>query len=261
MNYDLSDVHTIITLPGKVAEYKKAGREGVEVFPNLAIHADYEANRKNYPAMKQRGMRELFGKHKGETVFICGSGPSLKDCPSKLPGPAIALNRAITHIKADYFAFVDVAAWRMYGEHENAKTAAKMFGSNLYIMLGDIENAYQIDYLGYPNSIKNEARRPLYFNCNTFAWAVHLAIKMGAKRIVCVGCEFSETPYFDGFVPPGYEVDDCQAGLMRIGRNRMLEMFGEDKAQWYDPSVEILDASGGALPVPKVRLEDVLCAK
>jgi len=241
-----------------MAKYKAMAGAHVDVFPSRVIHADYEANRKNYPEMTQRGMRELFGKHKGETILICGSGPSLSKCPENPEIPAIAINRAITRVKTPYWAFVDMEAMRLYGEHPNAKQAAKMFGANLYILLKDLENAYQIDFVGYPNSVKNEARRPLYFNCNTFAWTMHLAIKMGAKRIVTIGCEFSETPYFDGFKPSGYGAPEDQAALMRIGRNRMLEMFGADRDQWFDPSVEILDASGGALPVTKVRLEDVL---
>jgi len=256
---DLSDVGTILTTPAKMAKYKAMARPGADVFPSRVIHADYEANRKNYPEMTQRGMRELFGKHPGETILVCGSGPSLWNCPVKPPCPTIAINRAITYVQADYWAFVDMEAWRLYGDHCHAKAAKKMFGANMYILLKDLQDdAYQVDFCGYPNSIKNEARRPLYFNCNTFAWVVHLAIKMGAKRIVTVGCEFSATPYFDGFIPKDYEADGKQEALMNVGRNRMLEMFGADKEQWFDPSVELLDASGGALPVPKCRLEDVL---
>ncbi len=258
MDFDPEIVHTIITTEAKVEMYRKLGRKDVEVFPNCAVHADYEANRRRYPDMKHRGMRELFGTAKGETILICGSGPSLKECPVKPGVKTFAINRAITRVQADYFAFVDLEAWRLYSEHENAKKATKMFGANMYILLPDVENVCQVDFLGSPNSIKNEARRPLYFNCNTFAWVMHLAIKMGAKRIVTIGCEFSGTPQFDGFVAHGYEGPGVQAKLMNIARNRMLEMFGADKDQWFDPNVEILDASNGALPVPKVNLKDVL---
>lgn len=252
------DVGTIIARPERLETYRAIAREGADVFPNCIVHADYEANRKNYPGMAQRGMRDLYGKHQGETVFICGSGPSLKGCPAVTGHPTIAINRAIQHVQADYWAFVDLLAWRLCGSHPNAQRAAKLFGSNMYILLEDVENAYQVDFSGSPNAHRKEARRPLYFNCNTFSWAVHLAQKMGAKRIVTVGCEFSGDPQYDGFVAEGCEGPGLQARLMDTARGRMLEMFGADRDQWFDPNVELLDASGGALPIPKVRLEDVL---
>ena len=250
MDYDI-----ILTKASKMEQY--AGH-GFEVWSDHIIDASYAGLIRDYGEIPQKGMRDLYGKYKGETVFVCGSGPSLASCPEKLPGPTIAINRAITKVKADYWGFVDMEAWRLYGQHENAKGAAKLFGSGLYIMLKDVAPAYLIEACGSPNRYERADNRPLYFNCNTFSWVIHLAIKMGAKRIVTIGCEFSLTPYFDGFMPQGYEVDRKQEGLMLIGRDRMLEMFGADMCQWYDPSVELLDASGGALPIPKVKLEDVL---
>ncbi len=79
---------------------------------------------------------------------------------------------------------------------------------------------------------------------------------MGAKRIVTVGTDLS-VGYADGFLQPGKDQDWITA--QHIGtRERTREMFLKDKAQWYERDVEILDASGGAMPVPQVKLEDVL---
>lgn len=251
-------VTTVLTRSGgkRSALVERMLSNGAELMTSEVISATYEAIKKARPDAPYHSMRELYGTMKGKTVFICGSGPSLATSPTKLPGPTFAINRAITYMAADFWCFSDMEAWRLYGEHENAKAAKKCFGSGMHLFFPDMP-AYLIEALGSPNSYLIEAKRPLYCNLATFSWVLHLAIKAGAKRVVCVGTEFSTDKYYDGFVPKDYEGDKTSA-LLAISRSRMLEMFGPDKDQWFDPSVEILDASGGALPVPKTKLEDWL---
>lgn len=248
--------NTVLTKASKMHLYQNgaAGAE-VEVWSDRHQMATYQEIKKRRPDAPYHSMRELYGTEKGKTVFVCGSGPSLTQSPSKLPGTTFAINRAITHVQADYWCFADMEAFRQHGTHENAKAAKTCFGSGLHLFFPDTP-AYLIEAVGTPARYTKEAERPLYWNLSTFSWALHLAVKTGAARVVCVGCDYSLDRYHDGYEPKGYE--GLMDKLFLVSLDRMREMFGPDKAEWFDPSVEILDASGGNLPVRKTRLEDWL---
>lgn len=257
---------TVITKRGNmnspIIQQMKAN--GAEVWTDEMRRASYAGIKKQRPDAPFKDMRSLYGKFSGETAFICGAGPSLSSCPVKLPGPTFAINRAIKHVQADYWCFSDVLATRDSGSHPNAKTSEWAFGSALHVFFPDVAG-YLIEANGQPLSHKNEADRPLYWNGSTFSWVLHWAVKSGAKRIVTIGCEFSLAGYFDGApIRPPVQSDnpDVAALSARIlsesARVRVDDMFGPDKAHWFDPSVEILDASNGYLPVPKIKLEDCL---
>lgn len=250
-------VTTVITKAGNkspiVASLKA---EGAEVWSDQHIRASYKGVKSRFPKSQFKDMRSLYGRHEGQTVFVCGAGPSLKDCPEKLPGPTFAINRAIKHVKADYFCFSDMKATRDSGDHPNAKAAEWAFGSALHIYLLD-KPGYLIEANANPSAYTVEEDRPVYFNGATFSWVTHWAIKSGAKRVVFIGCEFSGNGYYDG--APLLDTGDFQCKVIsEVSRIRVEDMFGPDKAEWFDPAVELLDASNGFLPIPKAKLEDVL---
>lgn len=247
---------TVITRYGKpmspLVQQMKA--KGAEVWSNCMMRASYEGIKKLRPDAPYKDMKSMYGRHKGETVFICGAGPSLKDCPSTLPGPVFAINRAIKQVEADYWCFSDVKATRDSGSHPNAKEAEWAFGSAMHVFFKDTPG-YLIEAVGNPLDYKIEERRPLYWNGATFSWVLHWAVKSGAKRIVIVGCEFSLDGYFDGTAILPFSGQLNSRIVSETARCRVDDMFGEDKPQWFDPNVEILDASNGYLPVPKTKLE------
>lgn len=250
-------VITVITKPGNrspiVAEMKAAG---AEVWNNAMIRASYEGLKKARPNNPYKDMRSLYGTKKGETLFVCGSGPSLNTCPEKLPGTTFAINRAISRVKADYWCFSDVKPTRDHKDHPNTKTAEWAFSSSLHCVFKDAPG-YLIEATGDPLNYKLEEKRPLYWNGATFSWTLHWAMKMMPKRIVIIGCEFSLDGYHDG--SPILPTSQMGARIIsEVARCRVDDMFGEDKPHWFDPSIEILDASGGYLPLPKVKLEDYL---
>lgn len=250
-------VVTVITKPGNksalVAEMKA---NGAEIWSSQMIRASYEGLKKIRPGNPYKDMRSLYGKYAGQTVFIAGSGPSLLSCPEKLPGPTFAINRAIKHVKADYFCFCDMKATRDSGSHPNAKAAEWAFGSALHVFMPNTPG-YLIEANGNPSNYRVDAVRPLYWNGATFSWVLHWAIRSGAKRVIIVGCEFSLEGYYDGteVLPNSLQSSRIVSECARI---RVDDMFGPDKTEWYDPNVEILDASNGYLPVPKTKLEDWL---
>lgn len=250
---------TVITKHGRPqsALVQQMRAKGAEVWTDIHIRASYEGVKKLYPHSSFKDMKSIYGKHSGQTVFICGAGPSLTSCPTKLPGPTFAINRAIKHVQADYWCFSDAKAVRDSGEHENAKKAEWAFGAAMHVHFKDA-SAYLIEASG------DAQGGNLYFNGATFSWVLHWALKSGAKRIVIVGCEFSLGGYFDGArVLPfdNRKKDGPDLGeliVQETARLRIDDMFGEDRPHWFDPNVDILDASNGYLPIPKTRLEDWL---
>lgn len=254
----LDSVATVITKSKHMNSplIREMRKNGAEVWSDQHIRASYEGLKKLRPNNKFKDMRSVFGKHKGETVFVCGAGPSLAGAPSKLPGPTFAINRAIAKVEAQYWCFSDVLPTKLYGDHPNAKAADWAFSSCMHVFFKDVPG-YLIEANDNPIGHHVEAQRPLYFNGATFSWALHWAIKSGAKRIILVGCEFSIGPYFDG--SPMLPTNTMNAQMIaEVARIRVDDMFGPDKEQWFDPSVEILDASNGYLPLPKTKLEEWL---
>jgi len=254
------DVGTALIADGVMskAQMKDLEAQGITVWSNKMYPATWKAVKRRRPDAPFLDMRSLYGTLEGKTAFLVGSGPSLNSCPEKLPGVTIAINRAIERVKADYWAFIDAVAWNLCSQHPNAIAAKKLINAGLNVTKAlENEPAYLLETAGEPLRWKVKEDRPIYWNESTFSTALHLLVRMGAKRIVCVGCDFSIDRYFDGYEPKGFEGLKTNA-VLYVSRARMRDMFGPDKPQWYEREVEILDASDGALPVPKVKLEDVL---
>lgn len=251
---------TVITKHGRPLspEVQMMKDRGAEVWTNIMIRASYEGIKKMRPDAPYKDMRSMFGRHNGETVFVCGSGPSLLNCPAKLPGPTFAINRAIKHVQADYWCFSDMKATRDSGDHENAKAAEWAFGSSLHVFFKTTPG-YLIEATGNPMDYHIEATRPLYWNGATFSWVLHWAIKSGAKRVITIGCDYTLGGYFDGTAILPFSGQLNSQIVSETARLRIDDMFTEDRHHWFDPAVELLDTSkDGYLPIPKTKLEDWL---
>jgi hypothetical protein len=201
-------------------------------------------------------MRELYGRHEGETIIITGSGPSLAGAAetlAKSKRTIMSINRSIKSVPATYFLAHDPDALLELKDHPNTQRAQKIVSCQVMEHAPGME-LYGIEASGKPSRWPLSSR-PLYWNEITLGWAIHLAIRMGAARIVTIGTDLS-VGYSDGFVQPGKDKDWLLA--QHIGtRERTIEMFERDKSEWYERPVEILDASMGAMPVPKVKLEEI----
>ena len=256
---------TVITKRGNNSPFIQEMRaNGAEIWTDEMRRASYEGIKRQYPDSSFKDMRSFYGKLSGQTAFICGSGPSLNTCPSKLPGPTFAVNRAIKHVQADYWCFSDVQATRDAEGHPHTKTAQWAFGSALHVFFKNVP-AYLIEANGQPLDHKIDAERPLYWNGSTFSWVLHWVVKAAPKRIILIGCEFSLEGYFDGSpirpVTRSTNPEDIAMSsriVSESARIRVEDMFGPERHQWFDPNVEILDASNGHIPVPKTKLEEWL---
>ena len=214
------------------------------------------AVRKRHPDEPWKNSRELYGKHTGATILITGSGPSVKTL-GKIPKDwvVMSINRSVlVPERVDYWCCCDQEA---ISQVQPASTVTRVFGIQTYDYMKG-KPFYAVEFNGYPLRWKNPETRPLYWNETTLGWVIHLAIRLGAARIITIGTELTAAGQFDGFLQPG-KTRDWQ-GAQHLGvRDRMLGMFSPaEKLQWYERPVEILDASNGYLPVSKVRLADVV---
>jgi len=214
------------------------------------------AVRKRHPNEPWKHSRELYGKHDGATFLITGSGPSVKTL-GKIPKDwvVMSINRSVVvPERVDYWCACDVDA---VSQVRPAQTVTRVFGIQTYDQMKG-KPFYAVEFNGTPLRWKLPETRPLYWNETTLGWVIHLAIRMGASRIITIGTELSAAGQFDGFVQPGKSRDWQCAQHLGV-RDRMLSMFSPvEKLQWYERPCEILDASNGALPVAKVRLADVV---
>lgn len=229
-----------------------------EVWTNEVLVDTWEAVRRRNPDQPWLHMKDLYGRHEGETLLILGSGPSLNRLPADTARKVttLAINRAILPFPARYWLCHDRDAWSENKDAENAVRAAGIFSIQLYDLLSGVPCTL-IEADGMPHRWRDPLTRPLYWNETTLGWAIHLAIRMGAKRIYTVGTELSDQGQYDGFVQKGRS-RTWQADQHRGVRERMTEMFlPENHKLWKDRDVEILDCSGGALPVPKASIEEI----
>jgi len=228
-----------------------------DVWPNLIRIDSWERVNSRHPGNPWKHMSDLYGKHEGETVLITGSGPSLKDCPVRPPVTTLAINRSIRRIQADYWLSHDADCYLDAKDHPHAQAAKKVFSISMHETLKGVP-CTMIESNWRPERWKDPKTRPLYWNETTLGWAITLAMRMGAKRIVTIGTDLSSAGYWDGYLQPGK--DKAWLSSQHYGvASRMKEMLSDDeRPHWMDRPVEIVDSSFGAMPVPKLKLEDAL---
>lgn len=216
----------------------------------------WKAVSRRNPGHPWRHVKELYGRHDGETLVVAGAGPSLLALRGKSRHAVLAINRAILEVPAKYWLVHDRDCYLAWKDHPNAKAATKILCIQLYDIL-KAEPAFLVEVNGMPERWRVVEDRPLYWNECTLGWGLHLAIRMGAKRVCTIGTELSLEGQFDGFVQPGHD-RHWQMSQHAGVRERMLEMFTpQEVPHWRDREVEIVDASGGELPVPKVSVDEI----
>ncbi len=213
---------------------------------------------KREPGNPWKHMTELYGKHEGKTILVTGSGPTVKQLKTRiLPKDWVVMsaNRSVmVPDRVDYWCASDPTALEQVNPSPKVN---RVLSIQLYSWMKG-KPFYAVEMNGQPLRWRKPETRPLYWNETTLGWMLHLAIRMGAARIITIGTELSYDGQYDGYVQRQCS-RDWQIAQHGGVRDRMLEMFKpEEKLQWYERPVEMLDASNGALPIPKVRLEDVL---
>lgn len=203
-------------------------------------------------------VKDLYGSEYGSVGFVIGSGPSLAYAKKMLSVPhkhtfTIAVNRAITEVPADYWLWIDQVAYTNWKDHPNAKSAKK-------VGVDKWADAYDKDVYTWERVIGDtkeglEKGNLVHRNTSVIA-AISLAFRLGAVRIVTVGCENFMTP-------------EELAKLSEQDRNFMISTFCRvsealvNRKHWLHPKVMLADASKtgtewGKLNLPKTALGDEL---
>jgi hypothetical protein len=229
-----------------------------DVWTNNVRKDDWASIMDRHPGQPWHHMSELYGKHPGETIIVTGSGPSLLPAiPAlqKTKRTVMSINRSIRHVPATYFCAHDIEPITELIDHPNVQAAKKIISCQILHQVREGTELYGIEAAGQPSRWM-EGKRPLYWNEITLGWVIHLCIRMGAKRVVTIGCDLS-LGYPDGFLQKGRTKEWLEA-QHRGCQERTIEMFRKDGEHWRDAECEVLDASGGLMPVPQVKLEDYL---
>lgn len=211
-----------------------------------------------YPERGYLHHSALDGTNQGEECLILGYGPSRTRYPELgFKGDVFAINRAVDIAPdAKYWCAHERSVVTSHKEFRKPGSTLLTQGVNcrypefhddtkdLKVVLIDAE----ADPTRWP-----QGERPLYWNETTFGWTLHLAIRMGYSRIYTLGIDCT-LGYGHGVLNPFMDEEELHRQHQGV-KERTIEMFVNpaERVKWMERSVEILDLSGGNLPVPKVH--------
>lgn len=190
--------------------------------------------------------KELYGSRMGDTAFVVGTGPSIKKAEKWLkvcpPGAfVIAINSAIKSVPAAYWMFIDAESYFKVRESENAKKAVALGVDRFWKLYPPEVLIWQ---RAYEPADFREGR--LLHRATSLLPALHMAVWLGAKRIVTVGC--------DNRLDPEKEYSEDLAKVYNFLFHRINRSLMRDLPYWLPSWVSLADASDGALALPKTYL-------
>lgn len=235
-------------------KWKAEEAAGHTVAWHLSLNTGASWILEKFPDRGYRHHRELTGTSKG-SCLILGHGPSRKLFKSWTRSmPVFAINRAVeTCPDAEYWCAHEVDVIKSHAERRpRGSTLITQASNAIFSGFQDATQGmtiYAIDAEVDPTRWPLE-KRPLYWNETTFGWVLHLVVRMGFEKIYTLGVDLS----LGGYTHPAF--DDKELKRQHYGvRVRTLEMFTPTEQKlWRERPVEILDMSGGDLPVPKVSV-------
>lgn len=206
-----------------------------------------------------KSYRELLGSCLNQLCFVIGSGPSIKKAERYLMGSEphvfrIAMNGAITKVPAEFWFFIDLAAYRLYKDHPNAKNAITLGVENWKEYYGPEVYTWE-PARKLPEDVQN---LKLLHRGTSIVGAIGMAALLGSPRIVTVGCDntFSDEYLTERLAEanrikdPG--ADDVTMETMRDFYTCTKLRINKGLAEmpfWLPEWVSVRDASGGELPL------------
>ena len=221
--------------------------------------------------------RELFASRRGELCFIVGCGPSISYAVNKLREPRekvyrIAINRAIEHIPAEYWFWIDGDAYLKSKDHPNAQAATRI-GVEQFEELYDPDTYVWERALGCKapcfkihrhTNLNDELKAgKLVHRATSLIGAISMAMRLGSCRIVTVGCDNDAVP------------EDLEARKKEDPTKNWVDVYGftfarinealAERKHWLPKEVMVVDASKigtewGKLPLPKTTIGEELVA-
>lgn len=146
-------------------------------------------------------IEKLYDTTKGETVFIAGTGPSMRVFPKDFLRDkfVIGLNQFWRYLVPNYTLTIHP---ELYLEWEVERKANPAIPKHLWVIkkkppMAQLETSDPNHYvfhtgkLGDLNVVKTQPADTLYLGEGIQCTAIDLAVRMGAKNIVLVGCDMA----------------------------------------------------------------------
>jgi hypothetical protein len=190
--------------------------------------------------------KELYGSRMGDTAFVIGCGASLKKAEKYLKEAVagsfrITLNRAVRYVPSEYWLFIDPESYFACKKHPHAEKATALGVDRFWRMYGPEVHIWQRAY----NPVDFKAGRLIHRACSLLP-ALHMAVWLGAQRIVTVGC--------DNVLTDSHDIDQKTKSVYTALFRRINKSLMHDIGYWLPSWVTMADASGGSLALPKTTL-------
>lgn len=146
-------------------------------------------------------LRDLFGRHRGQTIYIVGTGPSMRCFPrSVLAGKTtIGLNQAFHYFKPTYSLtvhpdvidtlHVNCGQWLVKPKGDLTEASAKKAGFCVFHTFAEPDGPHDLSFV---RGCVRHSYDQLYLGRGIQCTAMHLAEKMGATDIALVGCDHTD---------------------------------------------------------------------
>lgn len=205
--------------------------------------------------------RDLYGSHIGQLCFIVGCGPSIEKAEKYLQKSrpdhvfCIALNDAIQRVPADYWLWIDGAAYQKNAGCDNAR-AARRLGVDYFSGIYDPDVYVWERALKLPEDVR---KLKVLHRATSLVAALNMACLLGAVRVVTIGCDHKVTDEY--LEAKRKEIEEANPqmkgkpladlrGLYDYTFKRIEQALSE-MILWKPDWVSFADASGGDLPLPK----------
>jgi len=190
----------------------------------------------------------------GETIYIIGGGPSLKNFDFRLliGSRTIAINKAIFfHTEADVLYWTDVRFYTWYkNEIDNYKGLKFALKAS-----GQYTNDIKVLKKGKTYGLETDTQTLAHGNNSGYA-AINLAYHLGARRIVLLGFDMmsngKDSHFHDGY--PTRAPDD------KMYQDKFIPGFDQLKTELNSSGVTVMNASPySKLTIfPKITIEQAL---
>jgi len=208
----------------------------------------------NQPLLSNVQYTTVQSKFEGETVYIIGGGPSLKnfDFRQLAGSKTIAINKAIFfHTQADVLYWTDVRFYTWYkNEIDNYKGLKFALKAG-----GQYTNDIKVLKKGKAYGLETDRQTLAHGNNSGYA-AINLAYHLGAKRIILLGFDMASNGR-DSHFHDGYPT---RAAGNKMFQDKFLPGFKQLATELDGSGITILNASPySKLTVfPKITLEQAL---
>lgn len=202
-------------------------------------------------ADRRPDVRALRGRLRGQTVYVLGNGPSVREHDlSVLRGRHVIGMNASPLLDREYgfqSEFYVVSDARFLNHPEKRACATSMLPRDVTRVLREelraadarewVDDTHYVKVLG-KNGFSSDLRRGFYFGCTTAMLAIQLAAHAEAARIVLLGCDF------------------------RYPKNQP-RFYKEDNPQDQDPflSIQIWNIRNAFNELRKRGVEMIICTK